>query len=90
MIGFILISIGFLFMYGWGLDIKDPSMTIHLSFWVRFWSLYFSNYCAMKNIQDTERGSSSILTLSRMLGMTIGLSSLTAWGTTRFSQLLVI
>ena len=42
----------------------------------------------MKQIKDTERGSaSSILTVSRMLGMTIGLSSLTAWGTTRFSGL---
>ena len=29
--GFILISIGFFFMYGWDLNISDPFMTIHLS-----------------------------------------------------------
>ena len=90
MIGFVLISIGFYFMYGWGLDIKDPNMTIHLSLLGLGFGVCISpiTYCAMKNIQDTERGSaSSMLTLSRMLGMTIGLSSLTAWRTTRFSQL---
>ena len=42
----------------------------------------------MKKVNNSERGSaSSLLTVSRMLGMTIGLSSLTAWGTTRFSSL---
>ena len=90
MIGFILISIGFFFMFGWDLNISDPGMTIHLSLLGLGFGVCISpiTYCAMKNIQDTERGSaSSVLTLSRMLGMTIGLSSLTAWGTTRFSQL---
>ena len=90
MLGFVFISVGFYFMYGWGLDIKDPSMTMHLSLLGLGFGVCISpiTYCAMKNIQDTERGSaSSMLTLSRMLGMTIGLSSLTAWGTTRFSQL---
>ena len=90
MAGFILISVGFYFMFGWGLDIGDPEMTIHLSLLGLGFGICISpiTYSAMKNINDTERGSaSSLLTLSRMLGMTIGLSSLTAWGTTRFSQL---
>ena len=90
MAGFILISVGFYFMFGWGLDIGDPEMTIHLSLLGLGFGICISpiTYSAMKNINDAERGSaSSLLTLSRMLGMTIGLSSLTAWGTTRFSQL---
>ena len=88
--GFILISIGFFFMYGWDLNISDPFMTIHLSVIGLGFGVCISpiTFCAMKQIKDTERGSaSSILTVSRMLGMTIGLSSLTAWGTTRFSSL---
>ena len=88
--GFILISLGFFFMYGWDLNISDPFMTIHLSIIGLGFGVCISpiTFCAMKQIKDTERGSaSSILTVSRMLGMTIGLSSLTAWGTTRFSSL---
>ena len=90
MLGFIGISMGFFFMFGWDLGISDPFMTIHLSLIGLGFGVSISpiTYCAMKNVNDSERGSaSSLLTVSRMMGMTIGLSSLTAWGTTRFSSL---
>ncbi|MAU56441.1 MAG: hypothetical protein CL899_05865 [Dehalococcoidia bacterium] len=88
-LGFVLIAIGFYFMFGWDLKLADPSMTIHLAISGLGFGLCISPITdtAMKEIKDSDRGSASaLLTVSRMLGMTIGLSSLTAWGTTRFAK----
>lgn len=89
MIGFLLIGIGFYFLLGWDLNLSDPSMTIHLLISGLGFGLCISPITdtAMKDIKDSDRGAaSSLLTVSRMIGMTIGLSSLTAWGTTRFAK----
>ena len=85
-------TIGFYFMSKWGIDpvIKDPWMSIHLSITGFGFGLCIAPImeAALDKVRSSERGSaSSVLTVSRMMGQTFGLATLTAWGTTRFANL---
>ena len=88
--GLALATIGFALMSRWGLDISDPSMTIHLVITGAGFGFLISpiTVAALRPATDDDRGAaSSFVTMSRMVGMTVGLAAITAWGTTRFDSL---
>ena len=88
--GLVLAAVGFALMSRWGLDVSDPSMTIHLVITGIGFGLLISpiTIAALSPAADDERGAaSSLVTMSRMVGMTVGLAAITAWGTTRFDSL---
>ena len=91
-VGLLLIALGFGLMSGWGLDIADPAMTIHLATaGLGFGLLIAPIALAATNSVDVGlRGAASgVVTAMRIVGMTLGLAALTAWGVGRFAQLVV-
>lgn len=88
--GLILVAAGFLLMSSWDLEIADPWMTLHLAAAGFGFGLLIApiTTAALGSAGPEERGAaSSMVTVSRMVGMTIGLAAITAWGTTRFDHL---
>ena len=89
-VGFTLAAIGLMAMSRWDLDIADPEMTLHLAVTGFGFGLLISpiHTAALLQAQDGERGSASaLITVSRMVGMTVGLAAIAAWGTVRFTSL---
>ena len=90
--GLLLIGLGYALMSGWGLDIADPAMTLHLATaGLGFGLLIAPIALAATNSVDVGlRGAASaVVTAMRIVGMTFGLAALTAWGVGRFAQLVV-
>ncbi len=90
MAGFVLAAIGLAAMSGWDLDISDPAMTLHLAIVGFGFGLLIApiHLSGMLLARGGERGSASaLITVSRMIGMTIGLAVITSWGTARFENL---
>ncbi|NQU96318.1 MAG: MFS transporter, partial [Chloroflexi bacterium] len=88
--GVALTGTGFLLMSRWGLDVVEPWMTAHLAVTGLGFGLLIApiTESALRSAQSADRGAgSALLTVSRMIGMTIGLAALTAWGATRFELL---
>ena len=88
--GLALAAIGFALMSRWGLDISDPAMTVHLVVTGMGFGFLISpiTTSGLASADDDDRGAaSSLVTMSRMVGMTVGLAAITAWGTTRFDSL---
>ena len=88
--GFALVAIGLAAMSRWGLDIADPAMTLHLAVAGLGFGLLIAPIHASGMLQARagERGTASaLITASRMIGMTVGLAVITAWGTVRFENL---
>ena len=91
-VGLLLIALGYGLMSGWGLDIADPAMTLHLATaGLGFGLLIAPIALAATNSVDVGlRGAASaVVTAMRIVGMTFGLAALTAWGVGRFAQLVV-
>ena len=81
---------GFLLMSGWELDLRDPAMTLHLALTGLGFGLLIAPVAdsAMRRVGSDMRGAaSSLLTVSRMVGMTAGLAVMTALGTVQFALL---
>lgn len=88
--GFALAAFGLALMSRWGLEIADPAMTLHLAVAGLGFGLLIApiHATAMLGARAGERGTASaFITVSRMIGMTIGLAVITAWGTVRFDGL---
>lgn len=88
--GFGFAAIGLAAMSRWDLGISDPGMTLHLALAGLGFGLLIApiHTTALHAARAGERGSASaLITVSRMVGMTIGLAALAAWGTTRFEHL---
>ena len=88
--GVALTGTGFLLMSRWGLDVVEPWMTAHLAVTGLGFGLLIApiTESALRSARSADRGAgSALLTVSRMIGMTIGLAALTAWGATRFELL---
>ncbi|MBM3957233.1 MAG: MFS transporter, partial [Gemmatimonadetes bacterium] len=88
--GLALTGAGFLLMSRWGLDIAEPWMTVHLAVTGLGFGLLIApiTESALHSSRAEDRGAgSALLTVSRMMGMTIGLAALTAWGSSRFQLL---
>ena len=89
-LGFTLVFLGLAAMSRWNLNISDPWMTLHLGVTGAGFGLLISPiYTAgLEVVHSGERGSASaLLTVSRMVGMIIGLAVIATWGTVRFTGL---
>ena len=85
-----LASLGFAFMSRWGLDVADPAMTLHLLTAGLGFGLVIAPIAlaATNSVREQDRGAAAgLITAMRMVGMTLGLAALTAWGTERFVTL---
>lgn len=81
---------GFLLMSGWELDTGDPAITLHTALTGLGFGLLIAPVAesALRNVSGGERGAgSALLTVSRMIGMTVGLAAMTSIGTAQFSGL---
>ena len=88
--GLALAAVGLGFMSRWGLGVGDPWMTVHLvTSGVGFGLLIAPIALAATNSVDpADRGTAAgVVTATRIVGMTLGLATLTAWGTGRFQGL---
>ena len=77
-------------MSNWTLEISDPSLTIHLFVTGFGLGMLISPIYSkgLESIQETYKTTAaSILTVSRLIGMTLTISWISAWGTSRFKEL---
>ncbi len=89
--GLLLAATGFFFICGWDLSIAEPELTIHLMMAGLGFGLLIAPIAlaATESVKSEVRGSAaSMVSATRMLGMTAGLAALTAWGSARFDLLL--
>lgn len=78
------------FMSQWGLLISDPQMSINLVFAGFGFGLVIAPlfFVVIETCPDDYKATAaSIITLSRMVGMALGLAALSAWGMEHFIQL---
>ena len=88
--GVALAAVGFGFMSQWGLDIADPAMTVHLATAGLGFGLVIAPIAlaATNSVDVGYRGTAAaLITAMRLVGMTLGLATMTAWGTNRFEGL---
>ncbi len=88
--GLLLMALGFYFMTGWGSEIQDPGHTLHLMVGGLGFGLVIAPIILTAISASTEeyRGTAaSLVTVSRMVGMTLGLAALAAWGMGQFQEL---
>ena len=88
--GIVFTVVGFALMSNWSIDIGDPALTIHLVILGIGFGLLIAPVTASAMraaVPGTRGAASSLITVSRMSGMTVGLAAITAWGTTRFDTL---
>lgn len=83
-------ALGFFWMSGWGLDIADPSLSLHLATGGLGFGLVIAPLLtvAVNAGGDAYRGTAAaFMTVARMVGMTLGLAALSAWGMGYFQLL---
>ncbi len=88
--GLLLAALGFLFMSGWGGRVEEPWVTLHLAASGLGFGLLIApvGLAAINVVSAAERGAAAaMVTAARMVGMTLGLAALTAWGSGRFDAL---
>ena len=85
----LLMALGFYFMRGWGAQVEDPGHTFHLL----VGGLGFGPVIApilltaISAATEEYRGTAaSLVTVARMMGMTLGLAALSAWGMDQFQR----
>jgi hypothetical protein len=89
-LGLALAAVGFWFMSRWDLEIADPAMGAHLAISGLGFGLLIAPIAlvAANAVETSLRGAAAaLITAMRILGMTLGLAALTAWGTGRFEDL---
>jgi EmrB/QacA subfamily drug resistance transporter len=88
--GLLVTTLGFLLLSSWTMDIAEPMLTIHLAIAGLGLGLLISPIAetALWGVQGDQRGAASaLLSVSRMVGMTVGLATMTALGTVQFHNL---
>ena len=88
--GLALMALGFWFMSGWDASVADPAMSAHLVTAGLGFGLVIAPLAlaATNSVRVVDRGSAAaMITATRIIGMTVGLAALTAWGTGRFDSL---
>ncbi len=88
--GLVLCAVGLLLVSTWDLDIADPWLTAHLVIAGAGFGLNNAPIMAraLGAAGDEYRGTAaSLVTVSRMIGMALGLSALSAWGVEHFHVL---
>ena len=87
LVGLALVATGFAFMSRWDLEIADPAMTAHLATAGMGFGLLIAPIAlaATESVRESDRGAAAALvTAMRVVGMTVGLAALTAWGSGQF------
>lgn len=90
-LGLLLCALGFRLMSGWSLDIADPWMTVHLATAGFGFGLLIAPIAlaATNSVSEDARGAAAaLITTMRVVGMTLGVAALTAWGTGRLDALI--
>jgi len=88
--GLLIAIVGFALLSRWTVDIAEPMITIHLVITGLGLGILVSpiTETAMADAAVDHLGAaSSLLTVSRMVGMTAGLAAMTALGTVQFQEL---
>ena len=88
--GLVLAAVGFALMAGWDTNIRDPALTVHLVIAGLGFGLLIApiSLAATDSVEEGARGGAAgIVTATRIVGMTLGLAALTAWGSDRFTGL---
>ena len=85
--GLLLIAAGMLLVSRWGLDVAEPELTLHLVVAGLGFGLVIAPIMARAlnaAPQEYHATASSLVVVSRLLGMTMGLAALAAWGIEHF------
>ena len=89
-LGLILVALGYGLMTTWDLSVADPQLTIHLGLAGLGFGLLIAPIAlgATEPVSQGDRGAAAgSVTAMRLVGMTLGLAAITAWGSQRFSIL---
>ena len=90
-LGLAFASLGFSLMSGWDAGIADPMLSFHLAVAGVGFGLLIAPIAlaATESVGEENRGTAAaVVTANRMVGMTLGLAALTAWGSDRFIGLI--
>ena len=88
--GLVLTSVGLFLVSGWGLDVAEPELTLHLVVAGLGFGLVIAPIMtqALNAAPAEYHGTAaSLVVVSRLLGMTLGLAALSAWGIEHFQAL---
>ena len=88
--GLLLTAGGLWLVSGWGLDVGEPELTVHLAIAGLGFGLVIApiTAVAINAVAADYRGTAAALVVvARLLGMTLGLAALAAWGITEFQAL---
>ena len=88
--GLALTAVGLFLASGWQLDLGEPELTLHLAMTGFGFGLVISPIMvrALGAVGEDYRGTAaSLVVVSRMLGMTLGLAALSAWGVEHFQAM---
>ncbi|MBM3934161.1 MAG: MFS transporter [SAR202 cluster bacterium] len=88
--GLVLSAAGYYLMSGWDTTIADPQLTAHLALAGLGFGLLIAPIAlaATETVGEDRRGvASATVTSMRIVGMTLGLAALAAWGSDRFFNL---
>lgn len=89
-IGLTLVAVGLLLASNWGLDVGEPELTMHLALAGFGFGLVIAPILAQALsvvVTDYRATAASLVVVARMLGMTLGLAALSAWGVEQFHVL---
>ena len=89
--GLVLAAVGLLFVSGWEVGIAEPWLTIHLALAGLGFGLVIAPILVrvVEGVSDEHRAAaSSFVVVARMVGMTLGLAALAAWGVDHFQGLM--
>jgi hypothetical protein len=85
-----MVAVGMFLASGWELGVADPELTVHLLIAGFGFGLVIAPITvhALNSASDDYRGTAaSLVVVSRMMGMTLGLAALSAWGVQHFQVL---
>lgn len=88
--GLLLIAGGLYLVSGWDLEVAEPQLTLHLALAGLGFGLVIAplTAAALAAVAADYRGTAAALAVvARLLGMTLGLAALAAWGITEFQGL---
>ena len=88
--GLALVALGLFLASGWDLGIGDPELTVHLLIAGFGFGLVIAPITvhALGSAGEDYRGTvASLVVVSRMMGMTLGLAAISAWGVEHFQGL---
>ena len=88
--GLLLIAGGLYLVSGWDLEVAEPQLTLHLALAGLGFGLVIAplTAAALAAVAADYRGTAAaLIVVARLLGMTLGLAALAAWGITEFQGL---